>query len=516
MSEREPTSASFEPERLGAKRRRIDPLVIVSSIVAVGLIAAVMKPWGGEEAISASPSASVDRTAASPAPSSATSDADSAGPDISRVSWPEVVAITKPHDAWGARVIVRPRTDTPDDPDLEELWAPAEPTVTGWSQVQLPSTDKIVVALGITHPADELPLDARVWSYGPDRAWHWLDTQRLDPSPWGGALQFTPPIVAGVQWPAWTAGRYRIEVLVDGGIRRIDVAVREYISVILEPGYGIDQAPARGAFSADVTGIGEGPFLTIDGDAFPFEAATADPDTSPAAAWLATARAPVTVLREPRASGLGVIMPVGATDIEATIRSLGPESLSATPKQVVRTRIDDGPRTPYVVFGSPGGGAWPAGTYAIDTSWSMADGHSTATYLVEFAPQAAMEPLALAAARTFLDATAGVEPTLAGVAVPATELSCAREMPSVDQAAFIGVSYPPGRPPSMIRLQLEATPGRFQDQPILVARDVAPGMSMIGPADRAAFSRGNYRLTTGDGPSTAPMRLCLGTVGSAY
>jgi hypothetical protein len=509
MSGREPTSASFDPERLTPRRRRIDPIVVAVPVVIAGIVVAILKPWVGP-------------TEAPSPPTVAEASPVAPAPDVPRrvtaeplVRWPEVVAVTTAHDAWGARAIVRPWREGQDPsaasaPDLEELWAPAEPTVTGWSKVALPRTDKTVVALGITHPSDELPLDARIWELGRDGAWQWLDAQRLDPSPWGGALHFTPPVRDGVQQPVWLGGIYRVEILVEGGIRRIDIDVREVASVLVEPGYGAGPPPARGAFSVDVSSIPEGPFLSVDGDAMPFTASPADPATSAADVWLGAVPGGVTVLREPRASGLGLMLPPDATHVEASVRSLGPESLADTPTQIVRTRVDDGPRAPYVVFGAPGGGAWPAGTYAIDASWTSVGRGQAVTYLLELVPPEVEDPLALLAARSLAHVRSDeVAPT--GVAVLAASLQCdgASPMPGLEPA-FLGIEHAPDHAPDSIALERVARSGDTTDQPILVAGEVAPGLSLVGPADRAAFQPGVYRLVVGDGGDAVRTRLCVG------
>ncbi len=511
MSGRDPEFADCAPERLSpGRRRRVDPLVVGVAVVALGLGLAVAKPWESPAAVP-SPSSDPVGAATSPDPevgATATSDPAAVAPvpvGDPLVTWPEVAAISRFIDAWGARQIVRTTPADSVDPALHPVWAAAEASGSGVDLAILPPADGAVVALGISHPATELPLDARVWADGGEGVWRWLDARRLDPSPLGGALMFTPPVRDGVQLPGWPTGRYRVEVLVDGDVRRLDIDVRAP-SVVAETPTASAGPPVRGAFAADVSDLLPGPFLSVDGAAIPFPAVAADPTVDLATAWLTPAATSTTVLHEPRAGGVGVMFPPGATDADATIRSVGPEALSDEPNRAVRTRIEGRGRAPYVVFGAPGGTAWPAGTFEMVASWRDATTARSATYRFELTPAGATEPLALAAARAF-SGTPTSDPLAARIA----DLSCDRAGgPSVREPAFIGVEHPLGQPPTDVVLRLDQAGGGTIPQPILTAREVVPGLSMIGPADRAAFTPGVYRLQIGTGAAAERQLLCVG------
>ena len=508
MSDRDPEFADFAPERLSTgRRRRVDPLVVGVAVVALGLGLAVAKPWETQVAAPA---------VASPAPdvAVAASDAPAAVAPVPAgdplVTWPEVAAISRFIDAWGARQIVRTTPADGVDPALHPVWAGAETSGSGVDLAVLPPADGAVVALGISHPATALPLDARIWVDGGEGVWGWLDARRLDPSPWGGALMFTPPVRDGIQLPGWPTGRYRVEILVDGDVRLLDIDVRAP-SVVAETPAASAAPPVRGAFAADVSDLLPGPFLSVDGAAIPFPAVAvaAELVVDRATAWLTPASSSMTVLREPRAGGVGVMFPPGATDADATIRSAGPEALTDEPNRAVRIRIEGRGRAPYVVFSAPGGLAWPSGTFEMVATWRDGSAERSATYRFELVPSGASEPLALAAARVFSGAADA--PTSDQVAVRVGDLSCDRDDgPSVREPAFIGVDHPLGRPPTDIALRLEQVGGGTVAQPILTAREVIPGLSMIGPRDRAAFTPGVYRLEIGSGARAERLLLCVG------
>ena len=104
--------------------------------------------------------------------------------------------------------------EPPADPEAVERWTGSPTAERGRRRkdLRLLSGDGAILALGLTFPADEAPLDARLWREVED-GWEWLAADPLSPTDQGGAFLFAPPRVGGGYLTTWPPGRYRAEWL---------------------------------------------------------------------------------------------------------------------------------------------------------------------------------------------------------------------------------------------------------------------------------------------------------------
>jgi hypothetical protein len=409
-------SVEFEPVKLGPRRRRVDPVAIGALVVVIGLVAAVLKPWdAGVSGTTASDglaaaSASPPEAGSAAAPSrldSLSGPRSTARPVLSRTvsastaalaSWDDVRTVVRPHDAWGIRTIVAVQSLSlaPTRQRFAEVWDPIPddsgglPTSGGMPTVDVEPNDQTVVAIGITFPAAHTPLDTRIWLVHPDRL-EWVDTGALDPDPSGGAFLYRFLDGSGsVQ--NWEAGRYRVDVLVDGAIHRFAFTLPNRFEIVpdraeppIVPGPLID--PAGGALPDLPVGL----FVTVAGVSIPLPAQDG-PALDETAEWLnvdpGTGRPPRSFVASvflPATTGLGVTLPPGSVVHQAGVRRLAPEPLPSDPELVV----DPGApatSTSSVLFRAPGGGAWPSGVYDVSVGWTDAAGPHDRSWHLELRP----------------------------------------------------------------------------------------------------------------------------------
>jgi hypothetical protein len=218
-----PEGIAFDPVRLGPARRRVDRVGLVAIVIGLGLVAAVAKPWAGAPSpavVQASPSwdASVARSAA-PAPPSVPA------PRIQQfvASRAKILGAIDPHDAWGVRAVVRGQAGpgNPNGPEYTERWARAVKRPDGSRLALLGTGDESVVALGVTAPAAETPVDIRVWRPTEAGDWESLDVRSLADTT--GDVLLGPPPGDRLALETWPAGAYRIELLVGARSAVIDV-----------------------------------------------------------------------------------------------------------------------------------------------------------------------------------------------------------------------------------------------------------------------------------------------------
>ena len=383
-------------------------------MVAVGLAAAVLKPWDGEALGPASSPDPVVEAARSPAATPAPS-ASVAIPRVIRaspasiVSWPEVEPILHRREAWGIRaIVVQPLADTPSSARqrLIERWYPLPDDGASGSTARVDSNDRSISALGLTFPPAHTPLDVRIWretSGGLD----WVDIAAVDPVPSGGAFLYVRPgLASGLQRP-WEPGTYRVDVLVDGLVRRFGITIPDRFSNVPGPGDRPtlrSNGPVIGPEAAALSDLPVGLFATTDGVAVPLASIEGQP-LDEVGAWLnvdpGTGRRPRSFVAEtylPRASGLGVALPARTLVTEAEIERVAPEPLATNP-----VRVDPGaePGTPtsLVLFEAPDG-AWTPGVYRLSLVWADFEGLHRGSWHVELRPGPAREfPRLLAAAQ---------------------------------------------------------------------------------------------------------------------
>ncbi len=545
-------SVEFEPVKLGPRRRRVDPVVIGAVVVLIGVVAAVVKPWDAS-VVPANNGLGVEFVESSPAPSPLP---PSAGPSSTAVpvrstkspestasfgSWDKVRAVVRPHDAWGIRAIVgRPSALLAATGDLrfDEIWNRWPNAASTATPIDIEPNDQTVVAVGITFPASHTPIDVRIWLIHPDRL-EWIDTQPLDSSPSGGGFLYR---VTGADGSIqnWAAGRYRIDVLVDGAIRRFGFTLPNRFEIVPDraeppPEQGDLIDPAGGALPDLPIGL----FVTASGVSIPLSADEGPPLTE-AGSWLnvdpGTGRAPrsrVATSFVPAATGLGVTLPPGSVVQRSSVKRLAPEPLPVDPELVRDDRATPG-STAHVLYRAPGRGAWAAGVYQVSVAWTDSAGRHAGSWLVELRPGPVRElPSMLLAARGFARyaGSSGVvvgtaEPLEGGprsVAIRLLRTSPEPASPTIPRrdrvpcdgvridafAGVIGLAGPPGAPPPNVMARVLFEFNRSGEQPLLTAAGDVPGLTLFAPAGVPPLPSDAYQLRVDDTTNPIGPTVCL-------
>ena len=394
-------SVEFDPVKLGPRRRRIDPVVVGVLVVVIALVVAEVKPWVPSERSDApGPSAAI---AIAPQPASL---APSASPGRTQdpqptprpsppPSWTDIAPVVDVHRHWGVEaVLLLPATIASQGRPSPYIsyWSAAAPGPDGPQSAYIARDDQSIVALGVTFPPDDVPVDARIWLVHAGDELEWMDARMIAGGTPEGAMLFERPEPPGAAPNSWPGGHYRIDVLVAGRVRRIAVQIPGRLGSVSEP----DVWPRTSAglvvpTASDPSAVRVGLFATVNGTGVPL-AATPGPLLHEAAAWLRVAgqagrTSGPTVARAylPLATGLGVMLTSHATLDSAVIQRLAPDP-----------RFDAGPvlggisgiqgRTPYVVFAPRDGGAMTPGVYALSIDWTDELGGHVETWHVELRP----------------------------------------------------------------------------------------------------------------------------------
>ena len=536
---RAPSSAAFEPEPLGPRRRRVDPVLVGVVVVVIALAVAVIKPWAGPDTDVASTSARPSASTGLPSPAASASGAP--------ITWSNASAASRPHATWGVRAIVP--ASKMEDPGFAERWAeatrvpsgpygPGDPDVgnaTRWAAVP-PTAGADVLALGLTFPPDELPLDVRVLG-ATEAGWTWLDTNPLDPSPAVGAVLFAPPRIDGIALATWPLGAYRFQILLADSIRQMDIALADRSGVVSDPGevdplvpdpVVVDPLVAELAnpFVADLGPMGlGGPFTVERGLAIPWPASIG-PATDTTAVWRSAYgiddagldRLPA--IYAPTANGLGYVFPTGATAAEADLLRILPAGPLAGLRQAAGLRTDGDRNAPYAIFRAPDGRPWPAGIYRISLRWTDEAGPHQAAVHLDLHPGPLRAPPTILGSLPGLAWAAGRDVAIGARAAGAQPLDLA--CPGADEAAIvtdppvaIGVGHGPGGAPTAVTAALLVDDLPPVEQPLLMAREPVPGLTVLAPATGSAFASGRYRLTLGVGESATTMDICPGMIAAS-
>ena len=543
-------SVEFEPVKLGQRRRRVDPVAIAAVIVLIGLGAAVVKPWNpaAEPAAGGVALGSGEPAPALPDGSAAPSlEVPVVLPRILRpvttasyATWSEVRAAVRPHDAWGIRAIVgRPAAllGPPGDLRFEEVWNAVPDTRGTPAPIDIEPNDQTVVAIGVTFPATHTPIDTRIWLVHPDRL-EWIDTQPLDPSPAGGGFLYRT-LGGDGSVRNWAAGRYRIDVLVDGSIRRIGFTLPNRFEIVpdgSEPAAVLDDLidPAGSALPGYPVGL----FVTASGDSIPLEAESGPPLTE-AGAWLnvdpGTGHAPrshVATVFVRSATGLGVILPPESKVRRSEILRLAPEPLRGDPV-LVPDDASPAPQAAHVLYRPPGGGAWTPGVYRLSVTWDDPAGRHVQSWHVELRPGPVGElPEMLLAVRGFAR-YAGSTGVVVGTAEPLEggPRSVAIRLLRAGQASGTGIALRDRVPCDGVRIDglagviglvspLDSLPvtvaarvlfefNRSGEQPLLTAAGDVPGLTLISPAAAPPLPSDAYQLRVDDTTNPVGSSVCL-------
>ena len=398
-------SVDFEPVRIGGRRRRIDPLLLVAGAVVIALGIAVLKPWessGG--AVAPSPLAGVPTptTSAEPSPSPratrssvAAASPAAASDALLAPTWPDLFDVTYPHGAWGALIVsgIASFSVFGSPPIVyEEAWSAAEPAANPDETATLLPGSNPVAALGLTFPAGQAPDDVRIWQLRPDDQYEWIDTRIVaGPSP-EDPMVFVRPVGDPVLAAPWDRAVYRFDILRDGRIERLLVALADSNHEVRPPAVRpATESRLVPPSASDPSGVRFGLFATVDGFGVPIGARASRP-LDEAGAWRSSLDVPdngrpptVAAAFLPRATGLGVMLTPHASLESAALRRLAPSTLISVPRLAGGLSNMQG-ATPYVVVAAPDGGVVPPGVYAITVTWSDDAGPHAETWHVELRP----------------------------------------------------------------------------------------------------------------------------------
>ena len=529
----------------------MDPLLFGAVAVGIAIVAAVAKPWGGPEPADDQTAAS-SPPLASPIAAAIPSAVPFEGPatplprviqrrNASTPDWSDIGRAVRRHESWGIRVILRaPASDGPST-RVVERWFGLPSADGGPAEVSVDVGTVPILALGVTFPTSQLPLDVRVWRVGPAGP-AWLDIQAVDSVASGGAFLYArpgppgrPPL-SGRQAQSWEPGTYRVDVLVDGGIRSIGVRIA-----------GTGDDPVTGDATGDpestplvplvapedseLPDIAIGAFATVDGASVAFDAVEGPP-LDAAGAWLnvdpGTGRAPRSFVASaflPRATGLGVMLPPGSVVRAASLMRLAPEPFGE-PLDPLGPRPGYAERQDFVLFGPPSEVGWPLGVYRIDVDWADPDGIHARSWHVELRPGPVRAPSSLlAAAREWaryagtsgmLLATAAVpirtlplEPETASYPVPAGAAGCGGTVVR-GRPEILGFAYPADRALTTASGRILLPFLRRDDQVMLTAAFGVRGLILVAPGRSRSLPAATYRFRVGEGDDAVDYTLCLG------
>jgi hypothetical protein len=260
--------------------------------------------------------------------------------------------------------------------------SPEGPTV-------LDTGGRSIVALGVDPADGSVVRDVRIYRVRADGGLDWVEANPVDGGEAGGPLALAIPDAA----IAFPAGRYRVDALVDGAIRRVEVAIPRLDGTVPPP-FAAGPPGLTGLVplrSTDPSEVRSGPFVTTGGRAIPLDVAPVDP-LDETGAWLDALATPdsadrPTVARvyQPQATGLGVMLTSHARIVRAGIVRLAPD-VPLDPIATIGGVSYNRGGTPWIGFAGPDLGAWPPGDYAINVVWSDADGRHDRTWHVELRP----------------------------------------------------------------------------------------------------------------------------------
>lgn len=528
-------TVEFEPVRLGARHRRFDPVALGAVVVAIAVAISIVKPWD-EPAQGTPPGASPVATASAAPPPVINARAE-APP-----TWAQIEPVVRRHEAWGIRaVVVEPSSnrESAAGQRYTESWFRFPDDGTAGLTTVVDPAGRSIVALGITFPPSQAPLDIRIWREG-RRGLEWVDTEAVDPVPSGGAFLYVRPGMDEDPRQPWASGTYRIDVLVEGAVRRFGISIPDRFSNLAagsERPSLADLRPVTDASETTLPDVPYGLFAIADGTAVPLPADEGGP-LDEAAAWLnvdpGTGRAPrsfVGVAYVPRATTLGVMLESRVIVMSATLSRLAPEPLSTIVPVMDHTPRDGAPNT-SVSFQAPNGGVWQAGVYRITVVWADFDGLHEETWHAELRPGLVRAiPRMLAAARSWAR-YAGENGVILGTAEPlvggprsavirlvhlqpetatypvASGIGCGGTVIN-SNPGIIGFAYPGDAYASTVRARILRPFLRRGDQVVMNAAFGLRGLILVAPARRPTMTEGNYQFTVGEGDDARDYALCL-------
>lgn len=545
MTDRDPRQPiEFEPVSVGRRDRRFDPALLWVIVVAIGLTAAVLKPWDvGSRGTAEVPPIAQPSSKIAPSARPIPPEAAVAAARAPSLTWTDIASIIRPHGAWGVRAILRSpsRTATGARAVYDERWTPITTTGPSGPRAVMQVGERAIVAIGITFPDGSAPLDVRIWRRTRGGSLFWLDAAPIGRLPAQGGLIFAPPL-SDPGAPGWGAGEYRIDALIGGGvIQRFELDIPDRYEQVrpssIDPPFATELVSS---FQVNPASVPVGPFATIDRVGLPLDSLGGAP-LDAVGAWLDTdagsGRVPVNhvaIAYLPRATGLGVRLPDGATVRAASISRLAPGPFINGPAPIGGGIIDGRNADPWVVFAARRGDAWAPGVYRIDVAWSEDGGLREAAWQIELRPGPSTGPpplLAITRAWARHGGGSGIvvgraEPLEGGPRSSAIRLlrigspdgsespdrpaaTCGGAIVDGSPEAF-GLAYPVDDPVRVTSVRMDE-PGRpAKELATLQARDVVPGLSLIVPTVGASFPPGVYRLAAASALGSRTLTLCVG------
>ncbi len=536
-------SAEFERVKLGPRRRRIDPVAVGVVVVVAALIVALVKPWGD---VGPGPAVRPSQAASSSGPRLPTIALPA---DLVPPTWADVRSVISRRSEWGIRTIEissQNAATSGTTGGYAERWFATDASLDGsaGSSVVLDERDGAIVALGVTFPPEETPLALRIWLSRKGGELEWIDTRPVDVVPARGAYLLLRRSGAAAAVHSWAPGRYRIDLLAGGEIRRVELLIRDASGDLPDPkpwpGAGRPTTALDGAW---FEGLPVGLFAQVGPAVVPL-ASSAGPALDEAGAWLdldpgGTGPEPGSFVArswQPRATRLGVVLPPASTVRSAVLRRLAP--FDDTTRIVGETTTGSGESRSYVAFAPATGATWRPGVYAITVVWEDGDGAHDRTWHVELRPgPVSAEPALLSATRAWARyAGAGgvllgtTESRNGGLEATATRLvpitpQTGTRYPGLSGTAAIGCggTFIRGRP-TLIGLvgpdgtKLTPVASRilfpFADAgplPILTAAGAVPGLVVVAPLLTAEFGGpAAYGFRAGSGGDAPGYTVCVG------
>jgi hypothetical protein len=534
----------FDSVRLGPPRRRIDPLVVGLGIALAALVLAVVKPWGdGVPGIAVGPSPVAPSSSAQP---SVISTRGALVPP----TWTDVRSVISRRESWGIRTIVlasgnAAASASPGTSErYAERWVPTDIQGGKHAAWVLDGASGPIVALGVTFPPEETPLDVRIWLEHAGGDLEWMDARPVNDVPARGAYLFGRPGMAGAAVRSWAPGRYRIDVLVSGGIRRMVVEIPEPSGTLPEPPVWTEGAPAPDRPDEQrMVGLPVGPFVLANGAVTPLSA-WAGPTLDETGAWLdvdagetgGEPRSFVARAYQPRATWIGVILPPSSTVQSMLVRRLAPFD---DPMGVGgESMAGSAPDVSYVAFAPRGSATWHPGVYALSVAWADARGLHDETWHVELRPgQLSADPVLLSATRAWAR-YAGSSGVLLGTTESLDAASQAAGIRLLEIAPQAGADYPGLRGRHLIGCGETVIRGRptlvgvvgpvgmdlapvtanllfpFADSgplPVLTASGAVPGLALVSPVLTAEYGGpAAYGFRAGSGGDAPGYTICVG------
>ncbi len=534
--------AEFRPVKLGSRRRRVDPLGFGVVVVVAALLLAVVKPWDAPDPAVTSLASPTTTAMTDPTRSPVASVRDPLTPP----TWSDVAPAVTRRSMWGVRTIVPvdgPAADTPDPDRFAERWYPAEEDAGEEATAVVHGRDGAIVALGVTFPPEETPLDVRVWLDHTGGELEWMDVLPIDDSPARGAFLYVRRDEPGAAVRPWAAGRYRLDILVGEGVRRIDVHVTDPTGRLPDPEPWVHAAPRDSVVdTAALRTLPQGLFIQAGGETIPIPSRSG-PVLDERAAWLDLdrdvpgegPRSFVASIHQPDLTQVGVRLPDYSAVQTSAVKRLSPAG--DTTGGVRRTATVSIGAASFVAFAPGRQPGWRPGVYALTVAWEDSDGSHERTWHIELRPgPVPATPILLAATRawtrfigstgvllgvaeplsgtdplgvTLLDITPQTEPGYPGLS--GSDLIGCGETIVLGRPEVIGIVGDPDADLSPVSARMQYPFTNNGPVGLLTAAGVVPGLTLVTPLLTAELQGpAAYGFRVGTAGDTPFYTICIG------